>query len=162
MVDREPPPTVPARTRVTIDIDHYARSPRLKLMRAYHELKHMGAARVEVAVSSGGLGYHVAAWFDALLDDDQTEALRRTYGDDPNRIHLDVERGKAGHTTEVFWSTKADRDGVRQVFDDPEAAIAYVEMTRKSDHARARALQLYGHKAVQDAVLPRPSNTDES
>lgn len=151
------PPTVDFRTRITVDIDHYVPSPRLKLLRAYNDLQRAGATEVKVAVSSGGTGYHIEGRFAERLADDEQERIRRTLADDSNRVHMDVERMSHGHTGNVFWYTKSSNDGVRQEFMTPEDAIDYVSQTRKSDHARARALQIHGHKAVTDTTLPRPS-----
>lgn len=152
------PPEFPFRTRLTIDIDHYVRSPRVKLLRAYHGLLRAGADEVVVAVSSGGEGYHLEARFRDEMDDEAAERIRRHFGDDAKRTMMDVERAEYGHTSNVFWTEKGDNEGTRQVFESPEDAIRYVEATRKRDYERARALQLYGRKSVQDTVIPRPSN----
>lgn len=151
------PPTIDFRTRITVDIDHYVPSPRLKLLRAYNDLQRAGATEVKVAVSSGGTGYHVEGRFAEKMPDDAQERIRRTLADDHNRVFMDVERMGVGHTGNVFWYTKSTNDGVRQEFETPEDAMDYVSMTRKSDYDRARAMQLYGHKSVKDTSIPRPS-----
>lgn len=162
MADPDPgPPAFPYRTRITLDIDHYVRSPRVRLLRAYHGLQSAGATDILVAVSSGGRGYHVDARFPEDLADDAVERLRRLYADDANRTHMDVERAAYGHTADIFWTEKSTNEGTRQVFTTPEDAIAYVEQTRKRDYDRARALQLYGHKAVTDGVITRPSDASQ-
>ena len=152
------PPTIEYRTRVTIDIDHYVSTPRLRLLRAYHNLLHAGATEVKVAVSSSRRGYHVEGLFAEELSDDEQVSIRRNLADDSNRIYMDVERSAIGHTSNVMWFTKSTNDHVRQQFDTPEDAINYVSETRKGDPQRVRAIANHGHKAMNDSSMPRPSN----
>lgn len=160
MADALDPPSFeyPYRTRVTVDIDHYAGTPRLRVLRAYNALQRAGAKEVLVAVSSGGLGYHIEARFAREFTDEAAERFRRTLADDSKRVDMDVERSEYEHTDNVFWHQKGDNEGERQVFETPGDAFEYVSQTRRSDHERARALCLYGHKGVTDTVVPWPSN----
>lgn len=152
------PPKIDYRTRVTVDIDHYDRVPRLRLLRAYHNMRHAGATEVKVAVSSGGKGYHVEGLFSQRLSDEDQIKMRRNFCDDSNRIYMDIIRARYGHTDNVMWYTKSTNDGVRQRFETPEDAMNYVSMTRKTDAERAAALVKYGHKAVKDTSMPQQKN----
>jgi hypothetical protein len=152
------PPAVAS--RVTVDIDSYHSQSRLRVQRAYHGLARAGAETVEVAVSSSGTGYHVAAYFDEPLTTAEKESLRMTYGDDPKRALMDRIRSRHGLVQNVMWSEKSSNEGERQVFDTPEGAIEYVERTRAADADRMRALVNHGRRSLIDAEIPHTREMD--
>ena len=148
-------------SRVTLDYDRYAPRFALKAISGYHALCN-DADDVEVAVSSSGRGVHLTGLYGRLLDDDYKEQLRRTLGDDPNRIHMDTERGAIGHTTDVFWHEKEGNDGQRQTgFATVYDALEYIYETERSDYQRMNALANYGHRAIARPDCPRPSLAHE-
>lgn len=152
------PPTIEFRTRVTIDIDHYVSTPRLRLLRAYYNMRDAGATEVKVAVSSSRRGYHVEGRFDEELSDDAQIRIRRNLADDANRIYMDRVRAERGHTDNVMWFSKSTNDHVRQEFDRPEDAINFVSEVRTDDPRRIRTIANHGHKVMGNSSMPRPSN----
>lgn len=147
----------PVYSRVTLDYDRYAPRFALNAIRGYHALLN-DADEVEVAVSSSGRGIHLTGNYGRLLDDSEKEQIRRTLADDPNRIHMDSERGGIGHTTDVFWHEKEGNEGVRQTgFETIYDALDYIYETERSDHQRMNALVNHGHRAVSRPDCPRPS-----
>lgn len=118
------------KSRVGFDIDGDEAGWRLRARRAYHALSR-DAAEVEVRISSSGEGLHLIGYFEQSLSDAQKDRYARTYGDDPTRTDLDVERRRHGHTTNVHWTTKgagtpnerhADLD-----FEHVDDAIAHID-----------------------------------
>ena len=151
----------PVFSRVTLDFDRYAPRFALNAIRAYHALE-SDADEVEVAVSSSGRGVHLTGLYGHLLDDDEKEQLRRTLADDPNRIHMDTERGAIGHTTDVFWHEKDGNDGQRQTgFATIYDALDHIYETERTDEQRMNALANHGHKAISRPDCPRPSLAHE-
>jgi len=141
-------------SRVTIDIDSYVRSPRTRVLRAYHGLQQAGADDVEVAVSSSGGGFHLVGYFAEPLATETKLRIRENLGDDPKRIHMDRQRAARGLPTQTMWSEKGGNEGQRQVFDTPEDALTHVEATGRTAHQRAKAIQNYGHRALKDDQIP--------
>lgn len=160
MTEKTHPPRIDYRTRVTVDIDHYVPTPRIRLLRAYYNMLNAGATEVKVAVSSSRRGYHVEGLFAEKFDEEQQEKMRRNLSDDANRIYMDRERSYHGHTDNVMWHSKSTNEYVRQRFETPEDAIDYVSETRKGDPQRVKAIANYGHKAITDSSMPRPSNVE--
>ena len=136
--------------RVSVDIDDYEDAWKLRAVRVWHALERH-ADDVEAHISSSGSGIHVVGYFDERALDEETRLeIRRTLGDDGNRIQMDKERGAHGHTTGVMWDQKSrngtgtkDRDFV-DVYD----AIRHIEAQNDTDHDRMRRLVNDGIRAV--------------
>lgn len=136
--------------RVSVDIDDYAPSWRLRAVRVWHELDRL-ADDVDCHISSSGSGIHVVGYFeDRALDEDDRLELRRYLGDDGNRIQMDAERGEAGHTTGVMWDQKSrngnqtkDRD-FANIYD----ALRHIDETQTTDYERMKTLVNDGRRAV--------------
>lgn len=137
--------------RVTVDIDYYVPSARLKVVRAYYALRnHSLVTEVRVHVSTSGKGFHLQGYLSERLSDSQRDALRQALHDDEQRAQLDNKRGSVGHATDIFWTEKDGNDGERLEVADVWAALDYVEMNRATDHSRVKAIAQHGHKAVWD------------
>lgn len=147
-------------SRVTVDIDAYGPNWQLRAVRAYHNLAHI-ADRVDVTVSSSWNGIHLVGWFDALLEDDEIERLRRTLSDDGNRVKMDEVRGEHGHPTQVLWTSKGSRDHeAQQDFEDIYDALEFVEHQR-SDYERVHDLANDGRRSITEmSVLTRSGHAD--
>jgi len=149
--------------RITIDIDHYVPSHRLKALETYHALKRMDIVDdVVVHISTGGSGLHIEGHLNEVLSDDERLALRRSLHDDDQRTHLDEERGSVGHATDIYWSQKDGNDGERERMPGIWAALDRLEATRATVHARVKALAQHGRKGCWDTHgLNRPSLVEE-
>jgi len=110
------------RGRVTLDFDGYADRMRLRAIEAYHALDRF-ADDVDVAISSGGEGLHIVGWFEQPLTFAEKIKLRRTLGDDSNRIKIDIERAMNDVYTGVLWSSKSDGGTKQRGFADVYDAL---------------------------------------
>lgn len=92
--------------RVTLDLDD---ATPLDVARGYYGLRSVGAADIEVRVSSSGDGYHVRAWFDGEPDPETVETLRYQYGDHAKRVRLD--RTHDVKPPQMLFTHKSSNDG---------------------------------------------------
>lgn len=129
-------------SRVTLDIDGKHRDFESLACRAYYSLRHI-ADDIEVRVSSSGTGLHIVGWFEDALDDETKDTLRRTYGDDIERIELDYVRASVGHRTQVLWSRK-DGQTVDDDVEDIHHALDRVRAYTTTDYDRLRLMQNEG------------------
>jgi hypothetical protein len=96
--------------RVTVDVDGKFPDYEQRALTAYYTLR-ASATEVEVRVSSSQDGIHLIAWYDERLGQDARMRIRESVADDWNRVRMDHERGRHGHTTGVCWREKSSRDG---------------------------------------------------
>lgn len=137
--------------RVTIDIDHYVPSFRLKALRAYYALQNLDVVdEIIVHVSSSGQGIHIEGHLSEILTDDERMQIRRTLNDDDKRCDLDEERGANDHAIDIYWTEKDGNEGERERVPDVWAALDRIEATRAPDQSRVKALALHGRRAVWD------------
>jgi hypothetical protein len=97
--------------RVTVDVDGTFPDYEQRALTAYYNLRASGAEAVEVRVSSSHEGIHLIAWYDERLGREARLRIRESVADDYNRVRMDHERGRHGHTTGVCWREKSSRDG---------------------------------------------------
>jgi len=147
------------RGRVTVDIDGYVGNFELVAVRAYYNLARL-ADEVEVHISSSGEGIHLIGWFSEECDFPTRLKLRRTLGDDQNRLQFDLERFMAGVYTGVLWSQKDRRDspenapenrpGKDRDFADIHDALRHINMSTTTDHDGLKRLADRGHKGAPE------------
>jgi hypothetical protein len=111
--------------RVTVDVDGTFPDYEQRALTAYYNLRASGADTVEVRVSSSQDGVHLIAWYDERLGQDVRMRIRESVADDYNRVRMDYERGRHGHTTGVCWREKSSRDGEAFRVAGIEAALSY-------------------------------------
>lgn len=132
--------------RVTVDLDGYAPRMRLRAIQAYHALDR-AAERVAVAVSSSGEGLHLVGYFAEPVTFGERIKLRRTLGDDPKRIQIDIERALNGVYTGVLWSEKSESGEKVREFADVYDALDWMDGGDDLDPERVARYAVDGHKA---------------
>lgn len=132
--------------RVTLDIDGYKSDMRLTAIGAYHQLDRL-ADDVDVAISSGGSGLHIVGWFCDPLTFGERIKMRRTLGDDCNRIKIDIERAVNGIYTGVLWSEKSDGGTKQRGFADVYDALDALDGGERLVSDRVQNYANHGHKA---------------
>lgn len=139
------------RTRITVDLDGYAPRFRFKAVSAYHSLERW-ADDVTVAISSSGNGLHLVGWFRESLTFAEEVRLRRTLGDDPKRVEIDIERALNGIYTGVLWSEKSASGSKQRGFADVYDALEAMDGAEALSVDRVKAYANDGHKAAPEVA----------
>lgn len=142
--------------RITIDYDGKGGGWRFGAVKAWHNLQDI-ADEVEVHVSSGQHGLHFVAWFVDEIPMHEEIAIRRTHGDDPRRIDMDIQRFQNGIFTGVLFEEKGHESDAKKSrgFRDIHDALDYID-AQQDDHSRMNKLANQGHKGAPD--LARRAN----
>lgn len=131
-------------SRVTLDIDGKHSNFETLAVRAYYSLRHI-ADDIDVNVSSSGHGLHIIGWFEEAIDEGTKDTLRRTYGDDVERIELDYTRRSVGHRDQVLWT---DKGGSGTADDDVEDVHRALDRVRAYIHSDYDAMRLMVNEGV--------------
>lgn len=138
--------------RFTVDLDDHG-DLHARAVRAWYYLRDVADA-VDVHVSSSGGGLHFVAYLEATMPFHKKVEHRRTAGDDPRRVDMEIQRWHAGLQVDVIFCQKDGGPGegakvkdrrFRDVWDALDAIDA-----RADDYDRMKALANEGHRGAPD------------
>lgn len=134
--------------RLTVDLDDHG-DLEARAVRSWHYLQRVADA-VDVHVSSSGGGLHFVAYLTEPMPFHRKIEHRRTAGDDPRRVDMEIQRWHAGLDVDVIFSQKDSLDGEdvqtkERRFRDVWDALDYIG-GQDDDYDRMRQLANDGHK----------------
>jgi len=148
--------------RFTVDLDDHG-GLQSRAVRAWYYLQRVGDA-VDVHVSSSGGGLHFVAYLADPMPFHKKVEHRRTAGDDPRRVDMEIQRWHAGLQVDVIFCQKDGQpgEGVKvkdRRFRDVWDALDAIRENSRDPHERMKRLANDGHKGAPE--LARRARRDE-
>lgn len=139
--------------RFTVDLDDHG-DLESRAVRAWYYLLDV-ADGVDVHVSSSGQGLHYVAYLETPMPFHKKVEHRRTAGDDPRRVDMEIQRWHAGLEVDVIFQQKDGKPGEGakvkdRRFADVWDALDAIQANKRDSYERVKALAVDGHKGAPD------------
>lgn len=139
--------------RFTVDLDGKDGHLAQRAVRTWFYLRRV-ADGVDVHVSSSGQGLHFVAYLRDPMPFHEKVEHRRTAGDDPRRVDMEIQRWHAGLQVDVIFMQKDGKPGEGAKVKDRRFADVWDALDfiagQRDDYDRVKRLANHGHKGAPD------------